>query len=206
MEYALLRSLRALGPGLILLGFGDIFRVLVFNRDVYFWELDSAKLFVVAYVIGGLYGVLASACRRDRYAFVGVQESILKSLQERFPELQGRKWHEISPCFYKLIDTDSSLEQKSKAIRFNGFIVTTSFDAMWISVGAVCGGALTAVFRDVTLYLAVAAIVCAISYLVWRQSVARHCELADEQVNVISRRLSAEFRACMCDALRASSG
>lgn len=205
MEYALLRSLRALGPGLILLGYGDVFLAFVLGQHAYFWELDSAKLFVVAYVIGGLYGVLASACRRDRYAFAGVQESILRTFQKHFPDLQGRKWREISPCFYKLIDTDSSLQQKSKAVRFNGFIVTTSFDAMWISVLAVCVGALAALYTDVTLYLSVAATVCVISYLVWRQSVTRHCELADEQVDVIGRRLSTDFLGCITEASRARS-
>lgn len=197
MEYALLRSLRALGPGLIILSYADLFLLFALAKPAYFWGLDSAKLFLIGYVVGGAYGALTSHINRDHHAFQGVTDSTLKALQEFVPEVRGRTWLDVSPCFYKLIDTDKSLEQKSKGIYFNGFIVTTSFEAIWISLVASVLGAGLAFYKDEWKYLVVAVVAAAVAYLVWRASIKRHCELAKGQVNVIRKRFAQEFRACV---------
>lgn len=197
MEYALLRSLRALGPGLIVLGYFDLFLILVLGKDAYFWELDSAKLLLVGYVIGGVYGVFASQLKRDRYAFDGVSESTLAALQKNFPQMKDRSWRDVSPCFYRFVDTDKSLEQKSKGIYFNGFIVTTSFDAMWLSLVAGIFGSVVAISKSDSSFLLAALVVSMLSYGIWRASVKRHCELAKDQVAVIRKRLANEFQACV---------
>ena len=197
MEYALLRSLRALGPGLILLGYFDLFLLLVLDRAPIFWQLDSAKLLLSGYVVGGVYGVFASFLKRDRHAFGGVNQSILDNLQKFFPEVRGLKWEEVSPCYYNLIDNDRSLEQKSKGLYFNGFVVTTSFDAVWISLLASVLGGVSVLCMGRWQYLVLALAVCASSYVVWRISVRRHQDLSAGQVNVIGRRLATDFRACL---------
>ena len=206
MEYALLRSLRALGPGLVVLGYIDLFLALVVKRDAYFWELDSAKLFLAGYVVGGVYGVLASLFRRDLYAFDGVQSAILEALQKLFPELNGRSWQEVSPCFYKLIDTDKSLEQKSKGLYFNGFIVTTSFDAVWLSVFASVVGGGVALYSGEWSYLLIVACVATSSYGVWLAAVKRHRELSIGQVAVIGGRLAGDFRRCIREVSKVDLG
>jgi len=197
MEYALLRSLRALGPGLILLGYFDLFLYLVLGRPPIFWLLDSAKLLLVGYVVGGVYGVFASFLKRDRHAFGSVNQSILANLQEFFPEVRGLKWDEVSPCYYSMIDNDRSLEQKSKGLYFNGFVVTTSFDAVWISLLASVLGGVAVVCMGGWSYLVLALAACASSYVIWRISVRRHQDLSAGQVNVIGRRLATDFRACL---------
>jgi hypothetical protein len=197
MEYALLRSLRALGPGLMLLSYVDLFLMCVLNRHAYFWDLDSAKLFLIGYVVGGVLGVFSGRIHRDRYAFEGVNESTLAELQKFVPEVSGKSWREISPCFYALIDNDKSLEQKSKGMYFNGFIVTMSFDAIWLSLFASITGGVVALWKNEWWFLTASATSLAIAYLIWRAAVHRHCELAIAQVNVIKKRYAISFRDCV---------
>lgn len=197
MEYALLRSLRALGPGLLILLYIDLFMLCVLHGESYFWPMDSAKLFLVGYAVGGVYGVLTSRLKRDRYAFAGVNESTFSALRAFAPEMEGRSWNDISPCFYTLIDNDKSLEQKSKGMYFNGFIVTTSFDTMWLSLVATCIGSVVGICKDQWAYLGASASISVLAYLIWQASNRRHRELAIEQVNVIKKRFDKKFRTCV---------
>lgn len=197
MEYALLRSLRALGPGLLILSYVDLFIVRILHGESCFWSLESAKLFLLGYAVGGIYGVLAYLLKRDRYAFKSVTDAISQALQNFAPEMKGRSWNEVSPCFYELIDNDKSLEQKSKGMYFNGFIVTTSFDAIWLSLAAALVGAATALLEAQWDYLAISATNTILAYLIWQASNARHRELALEQVNVIRKRFEKRFRNCV---------
>jgi hypothetical protein len=197
MEYALLRSLRALGPGLLILSYVDRFRVLALHDKSYFWSLESAKLFLLGYAVGGIYGVIANLLKRDTYAFKSVTDAISTALREFAPEIDGRSWNDISPCYYTLIDNDKSLEQKSKGMYFNGFIVTTSFDAIWLSLIAAVFGATIALLESEWEFLAISATSVTVAYMIWLASNARHRELALEQVNVIGRRFEKDFRDCL---------
>jgi hypothetical protein len=197
MEYALLRTLRALGPGLILLTYIDAFRVLVLCTGAYFWPLDTSKLLLLGYIVGGAYGALTARFDRETRAFTGVTRFILNELEQILPGISHRCWRDVSPCFYMLIDEDKSLEQKGKGIYFNGFIVTTAFEAMWISCGAGLVGLATLFWlcRPEFLGLAVAAAV--FSWLMWRASVKRHCELVASQVRIIRKRFATRFVDCV---------
>lgn len=201
MEYALLRTLRALGPGLILLTYIDAFRLWVQGANAYFWSLDTAKLLLVGYIVGGAYGALTSHVNRETRAFSGVNESTLNALEEVVPGISQHSWRDISPCFYKFIDSDRSLEQKSKGVFFNGFIVTTAFESVWISYVASIVGLAAGIWCGSFYFLSLALAATVLSWLIWRASVKRHCELAQSQVNVIRKRFSAPFAECVIGQL-----
>ncbi len=205
MEYALLRSLRALGPGLLILAYVDLFFALAGSHTP-FWSMDSAKLFLIGYAVGGIYGVIATVLKRDRYAFKGVNDSILAALRKFAPEIGNRPWNDVSPCFYALIDNDKSLEQKSKGMYFNGFLVTTSFDAIWISLGSVVIGVVAGLCRSEWNFLLVSGMATVVAYLVWKISNKRHRDLAGEQVNVIKKRFPRQFKECVIGPLSEPDG
>lgn len=200
MEYALLRSLRALGPGLILVGYVDLFFIFVLNESAVLWPLDTARLILIGYVLGGIYGAIASAFSRDLYAFDGVQSALMVSLAAVDPSVSARSWRgDVAPCFYHLIDSDKSLTQKGQGIYFNGFIVTTSFDAMWLSVLAVVVGCIAFPYAASWSFIFIAVASVFACYLIWRLSISRHNKLGDEQVLVIKKRFSREFSDCLAE-------
>lgn len=200
MEYALLRSLRALGPGLIFLGYTDLFLIYVLGEKAIFWPLDTARILIIGYVFGGVYGAFASIFRRDFFAFKGVQDNLMAALAKVDSSVSTRSWKgDVSPCFYQMIDNDNSLGQKSKGIYFNGFIVTTSFDAVWISVMAAIVGCIALPFVPSWCFIAISAAVAGSSYLVWKFSVARHFKLGEEQVLVIRKRFAIQFCDCLAE-------
>lgn len=197
MEYALLRTLRALGPGLILLTYFDAFRILALSMDAYFWSLDTSKLLLVGYIVGGAYGALTVHVNRESRAFSGINESTLQALEIIMPGISQRHWNEVAPCFYMLVDADKSLEQKSKGMYFNGFIVTTAFEALWISYGAAVLGIGVLIWLGTPAFLGLAVLAAGVSWLVWRASVKRHAQLAASQVNVIRQRFRSSFVQCI---------
>ena len=69
MEYALLRSLRTLGPGLMWLTFVDLFLLLVRCEKAFFWDLDTSKLLLLGYIAGGIFGAITSVFHKERHAF-----------------------------------------------------------------------------------------------------------------------------------------
>lgn len=198
MEYALLRSLRALGPGLILIGYVDLFFIFVLKEGAVFWPLDTARLIIIGYVLGGIYSAIASACSRDTYAFAGVQSALMASLAAVDPSVSTRLWQgDVAPCFYRLIDNDRSLSQKGKGIYFNGFIVTTSFDAVWISLLATVVGGAAFFFVASWSFILVSGVAAIACYGIWRLSILRHYKLGEEQVLVIKKRFAEEFSDCL---------
>lgn len=200
MEYALLRSLRALGPGLIILCYVDLFHILVLEKDAIFWPLDTARLIIIGYVIGGVYGAVASMLSRDVYAFDGVQSALMSALAGIDPSVSARSWKgDVAPCFYHLVDNDNSLGQKSKGIYFNGFIVTTSFDAVWLSLLAAFIGCIAVLFTSNWWFVINAAAILLICTAIWRFAIARHKKLGEEQVLVIKKRFATKFCDCLAE-------
>ncbi len=192
MEYALLRSLRALAPGLIILGYFDIALKFSFNQEFLFWSQDAAKLLLCGYIVGGLYGVIVGE-RASRSAFRGVDSEITKRLIALAPELSGRRWRDVSPHFYALIDSDKSLDMKSKGIFFNGLVVTTTHCGLWISLFAMLVGGGLAIYDKGSMVLHVSLVASMLCYFLWRRSIARHLELINSQINVIEKRFLIEF-------------
>lgn len=200
MEYALLRSLRALGPGLILVGYVDLFFIFVLKEAAIFWPLDTARLILIGYVLGGIYGAIASALSRDVYAFEGVQDALMSALATVDASVSVRSWKgDVAPCFYHLVDNDKSLGQKSKGIYFNGFIVTTSFDAIWISLLAGVVGCFAVFYTSSWWFVVISAAILLSCYAIWRLSIARHHRLGKEQVLVIKKRFATRFSDCLSE-------
>lgn len=201
MEYALLRSLRALGPGLLLVGYVDLFFIFVLKEDAIFWPLDTARLILIGYVLGGIYGAVASAFSRDVYAFDGVQSKLMSALAAVDPSVSARSWRgDVAPCFYHLVDNDNSLGQKSKGIYFNGFIVTTAFDAVWLSLlAAIIGSVAVLFFSSSWWFMIISGAALLTCYVIWRFSIARHYKLGEEQVLVIKKRFATKFCDCLAE-------
>ena len=197
MEYALLRSLRTLGPGLMWLTFVDLFLLLVRCEKAFFWDLDTSKLLLLGYIAGGIFGAITSVFHKERHAFRGVNEAILCALDEVVPGVATRGWKDVSPCFYKIVDNDKSLEQKSKGIFFNGLVVTSSFDAVWISLLAAVVGLGVVLTLGKWNFMLFATSLGVVAYLIWLISLRRHVELAKGQVAVIKKRFEVEFRDCV---------
>ena len=178
----------------------DLFWVVALDRDPVFWGMDTARILIAGYVIGGVYGAFASFFNRDLYAFDGVQDSLLTALADVDATVRNRSWRgDVAPCFYNLVDNDKSLSQKSKGIYFNGFLVTTSFDAIWISLVAILAGAIWFIISTSWSFILMALAILSGCYLVWRLSIARHCRLGEEQVIVIKKRFSAELQDCLAE-------
>lgn len=187
MEYALLRSLRALAPGLMILAYFDLICKFSLSCNFSFWSMDASKLILCGYIVGGVYGLLAGKWAAEA-AFEGFNDWVRDRLISVVPELRGKSWGEISPHFYALIDSDSSLAIKNKGIFFNGLLVTSTHCGVWISLAAsILGGGLALVGKG-SLVLCVSLAGGVFCYFLWRKSVKRHFELVEDQVNVIARR------------------
>lgn len=204
MEYALLRSLRTLGPGLMWLTFADLFLLFVKCGNAIFWPLDTSKLLLLGYIVGGVYGALTSMLHKERHAFKGVNEAILSALNEVVPGVSARGWRDVAPCFYNIVDNDKSLEQKSKGIFFNGLLVTSSFDAMWVSLLAAIVGLGVVLTLGKWSFMLFAVAFGVVAYVMWSISLKRHGELARGQVAVIKKRFKVEFKECVEDGCRSS--
>ncbi len=187
MEYALLRSLRALAPGLMILAYFDLTCKFTLGYKFAFWEMDGSKLLLCGYIVGGLYGLLLGKLASET-AFGGFNERVRERIILIAPELNGKSWKEISPHFYALIDSDKSLEIKNKGIFFNGLLVTSTHCGIWISLFASILGSGLALGGKGGLVLHVSLAAVVICYLLWRKSIKRHLELVDGQLNVIARR------------------
>jgi hypothetical protein len=194
MEYALLRSLRSLGPGLILLGYLDLWRVIVLGASPAVWALDTSKIVLIAYIVGGVYGAVTPRLKRDRIAFRGVQKALISGLSSIDPSFFSFGWKEVSPIFYQLVDNDNSLGIKAQGVYFNGLIVTTSFDSIVISSLSLLVGLVIGILACSWLFGLTSLSVLILSILVWRVSLARHISLGDSQINVIRHRYSKEVK------------
>ncbi|MFL6959604.1 hypothetical protein ACJ7C5_17690 [Nocardiopsis yanglingensis] len=188
MEYALLKSLRALAPGLMILAYFDLTCTLTLGYEFSFWKMDASKLLLCGYIAGGIYGLLVGKWASEA-AFGGVNERVRDRLISVVPDLRGKSWSEISPHFYALLDSDKSLEIKSKGVFFNGLLVTSSYCGIWISLAASILGSGLALGGKGGLVLHVSLVAVVLCYLLWRKSIKRHLELVDGQLNVIARRL-----------------
>jgi len=194
MEYALLRSLRSLGPGLILLGYLDLWRVMVLGVSPVVWALDTSKIVLIAYIVGGIYGAVTPRLTRDRVAFRGVQKALINGLSSIDPSFARFGWKDASPIFYRLVDNDNSLGIKAQGVYFNGLIVTTSFDSIVISCLSLLAGLVIGILLCSWLFGLTSLSILILSALVWRVSLARHISLGDSQINVIKHHYSKEVK------------
>lgn len=192
MEYAVLRSMRALAPGLIILAYIDILWHLTMGKEFSFWAQDAAKLILFGYIAGGLYGVLFGEFVSAR-TFRGVDEAIQARLARLSPSISSRKWRDVAPHFYALIDKDKSLGIKAQGLYFNGFVATTAHNCVWISTIAALVGAIVVLVSSDCLLLYIGTIVACVSFISWKAVIKKHIRLSSAQVNVIEQRYREEF-------------
>ncbi len=201
MEYALLRSLRVLGPGLTIMFFIDLFVKNEFGWESIFWNLDTARLLLVGYIIGGVYSYITPKSKIYSYAFRGVNEAIKNKLLELdngngFSISENKKsWENISPIFYKLIDNDKSLSIKAQGVFFNGFIVTTSFNAIIISALVIATSLISSFIIDFRyIFFIYPTTTILFSIIAWKAAIERHKRLSLEQVSVMKLRFHQELK------------
>lgn len=100
------------------------------------WE-ETPKLFVVI-VLSGIYYVTGLRERSNAHYHMNVNQTIIKKLTTPFkkdiPDAQWLAWNKARLIFYKLIDNDKSLTEKSGRIRFNGLLWTSVADIRAVSI------------------------------------------------------------------------
>lgn len=196
MEYAVLRSMRTLAPGLIILAYSDVFWHLSLGESFSFWGLDAAKLILFGYIAGGVYGVTLGEYISAR-TFRGVDEAIKKSLARLVPSVDARSWKQVAPHFYAIVDKDKSLGIKAQGIFFNGFVATTAHNCVWISILAALVGAWTLSVGANCLLLVISSVTGVASYFAWRAVIRKHIRLSKAQVTVIEQRYLGEFASAV---------
>jgi len=196
MEYAVLRSMRTLAPGLIILAYCDILWHLTYGKSFSFWALDTAKLLLFGYIAGGVYGILLGESVSAR-TFRGVDTAVKERLARIVPSIGAKQWKDVAPHFYALIDKDKSLGVKAQGIYFNGFVATTAHNCVWISMIAALVGAWVLLARSNCLMFSIASAAVGVSYIAWRLVIRKHIRLSEAQVNVIEQRYREEFTAAV---------
>ncbi|AKH21834.1 hypothetical protein [Sedimenticola thiotaurini] len=140
MELSTLKKLRKIVPGTVFLFFSvPIYQFFV---DDLFQVDDSLKFSlegygsVLAVIIGSLFGTLKIRRLRNEATHREINENIKSRLleegltEERSEEEKNeiKNSRKLMHVFYHLIDNDESLKEKSKLVRDNGLIWTSTAD------------------------------------------------------------------------------
>jgi len=106
----------------------------------------------------------------------------------RDQEIFLRQKRRLMDVFYRIVDNDENLTQKSKGIYFNGYMTTLGVDMVTLGLLAIVAHGIASVFGETRAQLWWAAIILvttAFAYMLFRQSIKRHKMLSNEQLRII---------------------
>lgn len=96
-----------------------------------------------------------------------------------------RQDRRLMDVFYRIIDSDENLTQKTKGIYFNGYLTTLGVDVVTVGLLAIIAHAMSAIFVDARAHLVwcvISGVIVLLAYLLFRQSIRRHQMLSNEQL------------------------
>lgn len=208
MEMGTLKFFRLLVPGIL------IFLLIILFLQNDFHELSQfTRFFSDFQVMDTLYTVIF-AFVGVLYYLLGIRNLLLKPYHERVQNNIKDKL--ISPflgqlnkeqiaylkqarrlmnIFYHFIDSDSSLTEKAKRVRFNGLIWTSTVDLTIISVLGASGFWIRLILETTQYNLVMAGSLSAlvlISFGLIQLSTKRHLSLSDDQLEMICQKYKDE--------------
>lgn len=145
MELSRLKILRKIVPGTVFLFFSvPVYQY--FTEEIF--KIDESLRFslegygaVLAIIIGSLFGTLKIRSMRNRKTHKEINDNIKSRLiteglaEEKTEEeiAKVKNSRELMHVFYHIIDNDESLKEKSKLVRDNGLIWTSTADIAILS-------------------------------------------------------------------------
>ena len=172
--------------------------------------IDLSKKSIAFYVVPIVLGAVYYALRLRRLFFKGPIQVIQKNIRERLvsavendPRIAGHAQHlkedtKLLEVFYRFVDSDPSLTEKSNNVRMNGLVLSSFADACVVSLGAILLYAVLLVFRFSFYYvllLLLSASVFVLSRFLFVPNTTRiHLDYSNSQVNFITTNLNDQLR------------
>ena len=175
-----------------------------------FASLDLLRDSAVVVVLGALYTLLNLRRPALRSSLRRINDNIKDHLLgscSGYTEISQaaaklRNGRTLMHVFYRFIDRDPSLQEKAKAVRFNGLLWTSIADVATIGVLSALAYLIAFAIHDRSHYLGMSlasAIAFLVSYLLLMPLVVRHhIDLSNEQLEFIDQ----QFRGDLCNELK----
>lgn len=136
-----------------------------------------------------------------------IKESLLACCKDRSELLAAgsilREGRKLMIVFYKIVDSDPTLSEKAKRVRFNGLIWSSLADVQVVgAIGAVVylvAAAIRASLANAVTSLVLLGVVALARWGLMPRTTRKHLELSNEQLEVIAQ----EHRQDVCDRIEA---
>jgi hypothetical protein len=194
-----LKKLRIIVPGIIIF----IFLIPFFVKELSFEKflsglsvMQGVVFFVIVLTLGGIYYLL----NLRKFTFVKPIEKIddnikdkITALCEHYSVLKEncplKKGKTLMHIFYKFVDNDESLTQKSKSVMLNGIVLSTTADIIVLASIFVCTYLIAFALTGRIYYAYVGAVLLVISVLNWLwflpKATSKQISLSDDQLDFI---------------------
>lgn len=221
MEMGTLKFFRLLVPGILI-----CLLIILFLQDDFHELSQFTRFFSNFQVMDTLYTVIF-AFIGVLYYLLGVRNLLWKPYHERVrnnikdklisPFLGQLNKEQIAylkqarrlmNIFYHFIDSDSSLTEKAKRVRFNGLIWTSTVDLTIISVLGALGFWIRLILETTQYNLVMAGSLSAlalISFGLIQLSTKRHLSLSDDQLEMICQKYKDELDRMINEVLQTQS-
>lgn len=221
MEMGTLKFFRLLVPGIL------IFLLIILFLQDDFQELTQLTRLLSDFQIKDTFYTVVFACIGVLYYLLDIRNILWKPYHERVQNNIKDKL--ISPflgqlnkeqiaylkqarrlmnIFYHFIDSDSSLTEKAKRVRFNGLIWTSTVDLTIISVLGASGFWIRLILETTQYNLVMAGSLSAlvlISFGLIQLSTKRHLSLSDDQLEMICQKYKDELYRMINEVLQTRS-
>lgn len=214
MSIRLLRFLRLIIPGFMILGIILTIQnkdLLELSEELNGIDLSKKNLmfYIIPIVLGAIYYALGLRNLFFKKPIQIIQKNIRNRLVSKFNNCQDISSHSVElkkdkniiEIFYKFVDTNPSLTEKSNNVRFNGALLSSFADACVISIFACILYIVLSIFFHNYYYLFLllfSAIVFISSYYFFLpKTTNKHLDYSNSQIDFIITNLYDELREAL---------